>query len=1540
MNDERHAQIKVKDDFLSAGDTRLVKQSQDGAVSHLGTAPGSVASPDPVETECERITPSMLSLAELDQQQIDNVVKTVPGGAKNVQDIYALSPLQEGMLFHHLLNQQSDSYLLSILFELQPDIHIDVLTDALQSVLDRHNALRTAILWENLPRPVQVVYRRARLTVERVVLDENREPLEQLGKFMRPPHQKMNMEHAPLARILIAPGEDGNPSYGIMQIHHLVCDYQSWDIVVDETMAYLAGRGQGLPEAVPYRNYVAEVQAQDQAEGFFRGKLADVVESTAPFGLLDVHGDGSHITEYQESIPPALAQQIRVQARRLKVSAARLFHAAWALVVAHTSGRDDVVFGTVLFATRQRRTQTQHMVGMFINTLPLRIQLRDVTVSELVAQASHELAELLSHQSASLALAQRSSGLTGTVPLFTALLNYRRSSPGSEARSTDSTGIRVLGRRGVWTNYPITVSVDEQAEQFVLTAQTDPRVDPQRMTGYLHAAIQSLVKALEDEPHTPALGLSILPETERRQVVEQFNATQVEYSKHKLLHELFEEQVRHTPDAVAVICGDQQQTYAELDRRANQLAHTLRVRGVRPDERVAVYVERSVDMVTGLLGVLKAGGAYVPMDVSYPAERLRHMLHDSAPVVLLTQVHLSKLLPPHGAQVLLLDMDEEVNRQPDCNPDAVEVGLQPRHLAYVIYTSGSTGAPKGVAVEHGNLVNLVQWHCATFDVKRGTRSSCVAAVGFDAAGWEIWPPLSIGATLILAPSDAVKDAEELLKWWMCQPLEVSFLPTPMAEFVFSRGYRNPELRTLLVGGDRLRIRPPSGSLALINNYGPTESTVVATSGEIHDSDPVLHIGRPIANTQIYILDRRRHPVPVGVEGELYIGGAGVARGYLNRPELTAERFIADPFSKDSSARLYMTGDMGRWRVDGTIEYSGRNDHQVKIRGYRIELGEIEAQLGSHLRVKDAVVVAREDVPGETYLVAYFTEYDHSSLDVDGLRAHLKAVLPSYMVPAAFVRLERIPLTPNGKVDARALPAPELGFARGSAFDAPRGNMEEDLARIWGELLQVRRVGRQDSFFELGGHSLVALKLLFKINQAFGCVLKVTDIYRNPTLQDLAAYISGDKPRDDVVDLAREATLDDGIVAIHGARRSQPLNILMTGATGFLGRFLLTQLLQDTDATLYCLVRGQSEHHASVRLKGLLAKWNLWRSEFERRIVVVPSDLGQPRLGIDDATYRMLAQSVDTIYHCATSMNHLESYRMAKSTNVDSARALLRLATLGRPKLVNYISTLSVFSSYTPGMTRVVDEGSSIDQEKHLSSRGYVASKWVGEKIFMLASDRGIPCNIFRVGLAWADTQQGRYDELQNGYRVFKSCLMSGYGISCYRYQMAPTPVDYVARAIVFLASNHYEGKGIFQIASATQPIDGLFERSNEVAGTELELLPYFEWTREIKRLYHEGQSLPVVPLIEFSFSMDEAAFYQHQRSAPSANIQFDCSRTHKELESAGISAPAVDDELLSLYIENILSTDDELRDMASLRGGFGGRRDVILRRDGSNRSHT
>jgi amino acid adenylation domain-containing protein len=1083
-----------------------------------GSVEELVAPPSLIPLGCEAITPELLPLVALTQPEIDRVVASVPGGARNVQDIYPLAPLQEGILFHHQLHERgADVYVLPTLLVLSSRQRLDELIAALQAVIDRHDALRTAIVWEELPRPVQVVYRQANLVVEEVALDPDRDPQDQVWEWSRPERRRLELGRAPLMRLQIAADPHGEQWLAMLQLHHITCDQVSMGIVKSEVMAHLRGDEQRISAAAPYRIHVAQVLAHTcDSEAFFRSKLGDVSEASAPFGLLDVFGDGSRIEEAQQQVDAELARRLRARARQLGVSSATLFHAAWALVIASTSGRDDVVFGSVLLGRLQGSAGAQNILGMFINTLPLRLKLRDVTARELVEQTQRELVALLSHEHASLAVAQRCSGIVGSAPLFTALLNYRHSVPNPEAQWSGAVGVRMLAAQNL-TNYPITISVDDQGEGFGLVAQTDQRIDPRRLTDYLHTALQSLVSALEGAPRKLALTLTILPHDERQRVLYGFNATDADYPRERLIHELFEEQVERTPDAVAVVYEDQSLTYSQLNARANQLARYLRHLGIGADQLVGLCLERSLEMVVGLLGILKAGGAYVPLDPVYPVERIARMLDDASPRVVLTNEEARGVLASTAAEIIALDTSwHDIGQGPSGNLDAHAPALRSSRLAYVIYTSGSTGIPNGVMVDHRNVISLWQGlETAYRDSRTCQRIALNASFNFDASVQQIVQLLS-GRTVFVIPQRHRRDPSLLLAFLQANAIEgVDCTPSQLKSWITAGllTANTCQLRVVLVGGEPIDAELWSRlarctDIAFYNVYGPTECTVDSTAADMAGDTTSPHIGHPMENRRVYILDHRRGPAAVGVTGEVYIGGAGVARGYLGRPCLTAERFVPDPFSIDAGARMYRTGDLGQWRADGSIEYLGRNDHQVKIRGFRIELGDIEAQIARHSQVKETVVLARQDGSSDKRLVAYVVpkEFGAEVPSTEALRKHVKEVLPEYMVPSAVVLLERLPLTANGKIDRRALPAPELGAYVSRQYEAPRGEVEEILAGIWQGLLGVEKVGRNDNFFELGGHSLLIVQMLYRLRRV-GLSTEVRRVFDSPMLSVLASVLS-------------------------------------------------------------------------------------------------------------------------------------------------------------------------------------------------------------------------------------------------------------------------------------------------------------------------------------------------------------------------------------------------------------------------------------------------
>ncbi|TAW60505.1 non-ribosomal peptide synthetase, partial [Rhizobium ruizarguesonis] len=1062
--------------------------------ANLGSHREVAVPANPITEQSTAITPQMLPLIDLTQPEIDRIVSTVPGGVGNIQDIYGLSPLQDGILFHHLLATQGDPYLLVSQMAFAERSVLDRYLAAVQQVVDRHDILRTAFVWEGLSSPAQVVWRKASLDVLKVELEGcDGSGADELRRRFDPRQYRLDLGRAPLMRFVIA-REPGSGRWVLLVLqHHLIGDHTTAEVMHAEVRAVLQGRAHELAAPQPFRNLVAQARLGMDAkahEAFFREMLADIDEPTLPFGLSEVYGDGRGSREARRMLPQALNDRLRHQARRLGVSLASLCHLAWAQVLALSSGREQVVFGTVLFGRMHAGAGADRAMGLFMNTLPLRLDLDETGVEESVRIAHARVAELLSHEHASLALAQRCSDIAAPAPLFSALLNYRHNTPAMAGVGTSElSGMEWLGDEER-TNYPLTLSVDDFGQELGLTADAVEPISADRICGYMQRALEQLVDALEQAPDRPVRELDILPAEERSYLLEELNRTEADYPSDLCVHELFEAQVRRAPDAVALVFEEQSISYGALNADANRLAHHLIELGVRPDQPVAICVERSPAMVVGLLAILKAGGAYVPLDPAYPSERLRQLLDDAGPRRLLCDATGRAALGAEAiADLSVVDLNAATPAWADQSaddPDPHALGLTARHLAYVIYTSGSTGTPKGVMVEHASVLNVLR---ALLDVSGLTERDSLLAIttiSFDIAGLELCLPLAVGAKVVVAHGTSAIGLQRYLSHQKITVMQA----TPAAwRMLFDAGWEGAPDLSALCGGEALPSELASNLgrrvKSLRNLYGPTETTIWATTfptdTRIEAPHRYVPIGRPIANTRIYLLDGHGQPVPFGAVGELYIGGAGVARGYLNRPDLTAERFLADPFSGKAGARMYRSGDLARYLPDGNLEFLGRNDDQVKIRGFRIEPGEIAARLLEHELVGDAAVVAHADAAGDKRLVAYVVvKMTDGSAEADGaglaasLRAHLGGLLPDYMVPSAFVRLEALPLTVNGKLDRKALPVPDDDAYARRAYEAPQGEIETLLAGIWAELLGVERVGRHDNFFELGGHSLLAV----------------------------------------------------------------------------------------------------------------------------------------------------------------------------------------------------------------------------------------------------------------------------------------------------------------------------------------------------------------------------------------------------------------------------------------------------------------------------------
>ncbi|PRG57035.1 amino acid adenylation domain-containing protein [Burkholderia gladioli] len=1089
----------------------------------LHTASDHAVPPNRIPADARHLEPSMLSLVDLDQAEIDAVVATVPGGAANVQDIYPLAPLQEGMLYHHLAQSEGDAYLSRVRFGFGSRAALERFVAALQAVVTRHDVLRTGIAWEGLREPVQVVRREARLPAEEVTgLDP---ALGEVGLQLQdrfdPRHFRIDLRQAPPMTIRYTHDAAADSWVLLLLTHHIALDHTDIAILLREVAAHLDGSWDTLPPPPAFRDHVARARLGGRgprSEAFFRAMLSDVDEPTLPYGLgnldADNGGERVEIVNAVRELAPELASRLRQQARRLGVSVASLFHLAWGHVIGKLSGREDVVFGTVLLGRWQGGERVEHVVGLFINTLPLRVEVGGIGVRDAALRTHRTLADLMGHEHASLAFAQRCSGVAAPAPLFSALLNFRHSAEG-----TVIDGGSIPGWQGIEvldgeerTNYPCALCVDDLGEGFRLTTQLVAQFDAARVCAYLERAVGSLATALEQAPGTPVRELAWLPEAERRQLIEGWNASEAPCPFESGVHALFEAQAARTPDAPALVDGARSLDYGTLDALANRLARHLAAAGVAAGERVAILLDRSIELILAELAILKCGAVYVPLDRNAPAERQAFMLADCGARCLLS---LSGHAAPDLAALQRIDIDTvlaDADPHPDAPPPAASAGGD--QAAYIMYTSGSTGQPKGVIIAHRGINRLVV-NNGYAEFAPSDRIAFTSNPAFDASTMEVWGALLHGACLVVVPHEALLSAPRLAELLQAERVNILHLVAGLlSSHADALAPVFPRLRYLLTGGDAADVRAVQRIMRngapqhLVHCYGPTESTTFATTYTLRAGDEPMErlpIGRPISNTRVYLLDRLGEPAPVGVPGELHVGGKGVALGYLNLDALSAERFVRDPFAPagDSSARMYRTGDLARYLPDGNIEYLGRNDGQVKIRGFRVEPGEIEAKLGA-CGLRDAVVIVREDVPGDKRLVVYHTD---AACDVEAVREHLRRSLPEYMVPAAYVALAALPLTANGKLDRRALPAPDAAAFGQQAYEAPQGELEATLAALWSELLGVDRVGRQDNFFALGGHSLLAVRVIGRLRERFGEAATLKTLFEAPSLAAFARRLA-------------------------------------------------------------------------------------------------------------------------------------------------------------------------------------------------------------------------------------------------------------------------------------------------------------------------------------------------------------------------------------------------------------------------------------------------
>ncbi|MGV9787276.1 amino acid adenylation domain-containing protein [Streptomyces sp. NPDC003435] len=1422
-------------------------------------------------------------------------------------EVLPLSYAQRRLWFLHRLDGPSATYNIPFAVRLDGPLDQEALRAALDDVVARHSALRTLFPADG-EGPHQRITEPGAASVPFTVRDADGERLD--AAVAETAAEVIDIEtELPLRATLLRLADDSHVL--ALVVHHIAADGSSLaPLTRDLGTAYRARVGGQTPAwTAPPVDHVdhalwqrALLGDEDDPDSVLSGQLDHWKRALGGLPeLIDLPWDRprpavpQHIgATHDFTLDADTARRIADLARTSGCSVFMVLQAALSLLLSRHGAGEDIPLGTAV-AGRTDEAATD-LVGFFVNTLVLRTDLSgDPTFRELLDRVKEFDLSAYTHQDLPF---ERLVELLNPArsqshhPLFQTMLVLQNHSP---AAPVELPGLTV-------SPVPVELDVAKFDLSFTFTETHDDQGAPGAMRAAVDYATElfdaatvhalgerlaGLLTAVTADPDLPLRAYDVLTDTDRARVTAW--GTGPEADRPESVPALFRRRVRDTPDAPAARDATTTLTYRELDALADSVAAGLAARGIGPEDRVAVALPRTRELLITLLGVLKAGAAYVPLDPDYPARRLTHMVGDSRPRLLLTTPEVGERLPELPVPYVHVRDLTQGTAPAASDPD-------PAHPAYVIYTSGSTGLPKGVVVTHQGVGALARTHAERLRVGPGDRALHLASVSFDAAFWEMCMGLLTGACLEIDERDALLPGPALAG--TVRDRGITHLTMPPAALAVMPPGSLPEGTTIVLAGEAC---PPhlvhtwARDRHLVNAYGPTETTVCATMSPFQHADGPLApdrtvpIGVPVDGTRVHVLDDRLAPVPPGVTGELYVSGASLARGYHERAALTATRFVADPFDR-AGGRMYRTGDLARWTADGELVYVSRVDDQVKLRGFRIELGEIEAALTALPGIGSACAMVREDRPGDRRLVAYTVPEEAQQVpDAAELRARLAETLPDHMVPAAYVTLDVLPLTPNGKTDRQALPAPER-TAPGEGI-APRTDLERELCTAFAETLGVPQVGVQDDFFALGGHSLLAVTLAQRIEERCGRRLSLRDLFAAPTVEGVARLLDrtpGEQGYGGGLDLAAEVRLAPDITAT--ARRSARPGTrpLLTGASGFLGAFLLRDLIESTDGPVDCLVRAEDPGRAAGRLRANLEHYGLWQPRYETLINAVPGDLAAPGLGLTPEDRAALVRRLGPVLHNGARVNFAAGYGDLRAPNVAGTEELLRLLADSASPGMHYISTTSVFAPATGPDPVVITESTPTGPSADLPD-GYARSKWVAEGLVALAAERGLPVTVHRPGRISGDTATGACQDRDLLWQLIKGCLQAGavpdlpYGSTDW------VPVDHVSRAVVALTESAQPGGEVYHFTNPDAPDLGRVFAAAARLGHELSTVPVEEWQARVAADPGNAAQL---------FLGDEP----QTRHEAMDRRRFDSHQTAKAVGVLGVHQPELTDEVLARYL--------------------------------------
>jgi amino acid adenylation domain-containing protein/thioester reductase-like protein len=1432
---------------------------------------------------------------QLDSQEGHN--KRIP--KRQQHSPIPLSLNQEALWFIDQLYPLSPLYMIVLAFRLKGRINPEKLKKSLKSMVQRHEILRTRFIEKQ-----QWIEDLGGESFIEVDLSQEKNAEEKgLALLQEQACLGMNLSQLPLFQILIVKIKK-DLHFGLLRVHHIIFDGESISPFFKEWIGISESQ---LELPIQYgdfsmwqREYLKTEEALQHLQ-YWKKQLQDApdfLELPLDKPRPPIFSGKGEIAQLQLSRD--LTNSLNRLAKNQGVTLFVLGLAAFQVLLFRYTGKEDILVGTP-FANRER-SELQHLIGYFVQMCVIRsnlsgnpsflnfLQQVHQTVSEAFKNVDMPFEKIVSELNPN-----RNPSYNPLFQVGFALENI--SYPIGE----------LISLEGKTAKFDLNMTIRMEGKDLICCIEYCCDLFERETIDRMLNHFLVLLKSLTENPEEQIGYLPILTLQEFHQVTVEWNETSTSYPKNQSIVSLFEEVANQYPDRIAVRFQNQTMTYKELNKKSNQLAHHLKKIGVKKQEFVGIYLDQSIDLIMGILAILKTGAVYVPLDASYPMERKLFMIEDTKLQVLLTQESLFEKFPQKNLNFLLLDTEKEFTD----HFENLKMEIDPMDLAYINYTSGSTGKPKGVEVCHRGVVRLVK-NTNWMEIHPEDRISQISNISFDAVTFEIWGALLNGATLCIYPFKDLSP-DELGKFLILEKITHLCMTSRLFTLMVDERLDCLKgLKKITPGGDVLspyHAKIAAEALvpgAIINIYGPTENTTLTTAYPIYDLDAIKNgvpIGTPISNSTVFILDQNNKPVPIGVHGELCTGGDGLARGYLNQKDLTEEKFIPNPFG---TGRLYKTGDLVKFLPDGNIAFLGRIDQQVKIRGFRIEFGEIEDVLRHYNKVSDCVVLAREDIPGEKLLVAYIEPKEGNTIEDQEIAAYAAEKLPKYMLPSFFLVLEKFPVGPTGKINRKALPSP-TDILEKREFEAPVTSREKLLADIWSQVLNIKEIGRKDHFFRLGGHSISAAQLSSIVNKTFACSIPVNLIFEESILERYAQkvdeFLSQGDQKTSIssselfwVWRNRESILDPSITPEGTSSKSSQFttskNIFLTGATGFVGAFVLRELLEKTKAKIYCHARAKTETEAMARIKEVMEKYLLWKPQYTSHLIPVPGDLEKKNLGM--TAFDFLADEIDSIFHIGAYVNHALPYQRLKAANVLGVQEVIRLACKKKTKPLHFISTMAVIG---PIGGKWIEEDVDIRDAKNLFN-GYAQSKWVGEKLVLTARSRGLPANIYRLSRVSGDSRTGAGPTGDFLWRVVQASI---------RLKMAPeidykeevTPVDYIAETIRIISAkkenmNHqynvlnpefYRYKDIFKL---------LIKINYPMIMTD-----FLTWRETLVKEAIKTGEKELTALMALVSEID--------LSQKGENISFSCKNTTQALKDSSVQCPKVDEKLFLKYIDYYVS---------------------------------